>query len=320
MNIKAPSTRVDLNLFRVFDAIWRSGSLTIAAEQLHLTQPAVSNALARLREHFDDPLFQRRGRRMSPTPRAQAMAADVSRALFLLRESVQRAQPFEPAQSTRSVNIGLRDTFEVSLLPQLAQVLQQQAPRMRLNSQAIDRRRMVRQLADGELDFVFDAPFDAPDDIRQAPLLQVEFRLAMSPDHPFAHQPPTVAQWASARHAVVSGRVSGPVMEDIALQREGFSREVSVRMRNYYAACQLVASTDLLVVLPRFYGEWFQRLMPLHLAPAPLPLPPLPILLYWHRNADSDAGHAWLRERILTLFGVHHAAADEAPDLADDLD
>lgn len=301
MNDLKPAARIDLNLFRVFDAIWRTGSLTLAAEQLHLTQPAVSNALARLREHFGDALFRRQGRRVVPTARAQAIADDVGEALRLLRDSLQSAQAFDALASSRRFTLGMRDNFEVSLLPRLVLALRQHAPRMHLHSAAIDRKRLARQLAEGEMDFGIDVPVAMPADIRQAPLLEIDFCLATRPGHRFAKRRPSVKEWAEAEHVAVSGRSAGPVMEDLALQRAGLTRDVSVRLQNYYAACHLVAASDLVLVLPRFYGEWFSGFIPLHLAATPLPLPPMPILLYWHRNADSDAGHAWLRELILRL-------------------
>lgn len=305
---RASLPRIDLNLFRVFDAIWRTGSLTQAGAQLHLSQPAVSNALARLREAFNDALFQRQGRRMTPTPRAQAIAEDVTQALGLLRDTIQRSQSFEPAVSQRRFTIGMRDNFELAVLPPLLQALNTQAPRMQIRSVAIERRRIARQLAEGELDFALDVPLEAATDIRSQPLLQIAFCLVTRRGHAFAKRRPNAKQWAAARHAVVSGRASGPTMEDFALQREGLSRETPVRLQSYLAACQLVATTDAVLVLPRFYAEWVRAHIPLHLSEPPLPLPKLPIQLHWHRSREADEGHRWMRNQLAAIATTGAAA------------
>lgn len=296
--------RVDLNLFRVFDTVYRAGSLTQAAAALHLTQPAVSNALARLRAQFDDPLFVRDGRRVVPTPRAKAIAPRVGAALAALRGTLHRSAQFEPAASDRRFIIGMRDLLEFALLPPLLGELQRTAPRAQLHSVRVERRQMARELAAGRLDLVIDIPLPVAEDIHQQPLLRAELCLAMRSGHALAAKPLTIKSWLAAPHVVVSARPSGPVLEDFELQRRGLARQVSVRCQHYYAACHLVATSDLVLVLPRYYGEWFAAHLPLHLAALPIPLPALDVSLYWHRNAESDPANAWLRERILALSAL----------------
>jgi DNA-binding transcriptional LysR family regulator len=98
----------------------------------------------------------------------------------------------------------------------------------------------------------------------------------------------------------------------VVLQRDGLRRDIAVRCQHYYAACHVVATSDLLLVLPRYYGEWFTAHLPLKLAPLPLALPSLQVMLYWHRNAEHDPGHVWMRERLRTLTagGAPRPAAD----------
>ncbi len=157
MNESAPGP-VDLNLFRVFEAVYRAGSITHAARRLHLTQPAVSNALARLRAHFDDPLFAREGRRVVPTPYARGLAGEISRALGSLNDAVRRGHRFDPVTSTRRFVIGMRDATEFALLPRLARDVQSCGPRLSLQSTRFERGRLARQLAAGELDLAVDVP------------------------------------------------------------------------------------------------------------------------------------------------------------------
>ncbi|MCI4568806.1 LysR family transcriptional regulator [Lysobacter sp. CFH 32150] len=300
---ESSAPRIDLNLFRVFEAIYRAGSLTRAAEELHLTQPAVSNALARLRSHYDDPLFVREGRKIAPTPLAHGIADEVAQALRTLRDSVQRAGHFDPAGSTRRFVIGMPESLEFTLLPRLVQALHAQAPQLRVHSVRIDRERLARQLVSGDLSLALDVPQPLGPRIRQQRVLKDRLVVAMRPGHPLAKTTLGTAGWLGARHVVVSGRSSGPTLEDVALSRRGLGREVALRCQNYYAACRIVAHSDLLLTLPQSHGEWLSRDLKLHLADAPIPLPALEIMMYWPEGAEADAGNRWLREHVGALSG-----------------
>jgi DNA-binding transcriptional LysR family regulator len=121
----------------------------------------------------------------------------------------------------------------------------------------------------------------------------------MRKKHPLAARPLTIDRWLSARHVVVSARANGPVLEDLALQERGLERQIAVRCQHYYAACEVVAASDLLLTLPRYDGDWIRTRLPLHFAPMPLRLEPLPITLYWHRTAEEDPGNLWFRDLLL---------------------
>jgi len=290
--------RVDLNLFRVFDVVLGCGSLTQAAARLHLTQPAISNALKRLREHFDDPLFVRDGRRVVPTPLAKAIAPDVRAALESLHRTMQRPQPFPAATSTRRFVIGMRDVLESVLFPSLVREVLLEAPHLQLQSTGFERRRLERELSSGAFDMAIDVPISVGDDIEQMLLFEQTPCVAMRQGHPLAKGKLGLKQWLAARHIVVSSRRAGPVNEDLALQREGLKRDVAVRCQHYHAACELAASSDLLLVLPRQFGRFLATTLPLHLAALPLAVPKLQVMLYWPRTAEQDPGHAWLRDRL----------------------
>lgn len=298
MNDRKRPVRMDLNLFRVFEAIHRLGSLTRAAQELHLTQPAVSNALSRLREHFGDPLFRRSGRRIVPTPLAETLAADVTQALYALHGSLMRSQQFEPAAATRRFVVGMRDSLEFTLLPALSQVLLAQAPRLQLSSVGFDRAQLARLLSSGELSLAVDIPQPAEPGIRQDTLLTESLCVLMRSGHPLAGAALTPAAWLRARHVVFSARSSGPALEDVALSRRGLSRDVALRCQHPYAACHVAAHSDLLLTLPYFHARWFAAQLPLHIAPAPIPLPKMEVQMYWHQNVDEDPGNRWLRDTL----------------------
>lgn len=305
--MKSASQRLDLNLFRVFDAVFRAGSLTQAAAQLHLTQPAISNALARLRGQFDDPLFIRDGRRVAATPRARAIAPEIATALQTLQQTLAAAPVFDAASSARRFVLGMRDVLEFALMPKLTQQLLTLGPQLQLQSARVERRRLERELAAGVLDMAIDVPIAVGDDVIREPLFKEALCVAMRPQHPLARARLTTRQWLAARHITVSSRRSGPVLEDAILQSEGLRRDVAVRCQHYYGACHLAATSDLLLVLPRYYGEWFAAHLPLKLVSLPVVLPALEVMMYWPRNAERDPGHVWLRDQL------RNAVIDGAP-------
>ena len=292
---------MDLNLFRVFDAVYRAGSLTEAARDLHLSQPAVSNALARLREHFDDPLFVRRGRSIAPTPVADNIAEDIQSALSLLQDSVHRGQHFEPTNSQRRFVLGMGDTMEFLLLPPLIKQLATTAPQLSLHSRRLRRDQLSRHLALGELSLAVDVPQSVDNGIEQRPLRSEPLCVLMQATHPLASTILTMEDYLQARHIGVSGRREGALFEDMQLQQLGFKRQVQVRGQSYHAACHVVAASSLLLTLPQQLGERYANLLGLALQPLPVVTPTLEMTLYWHRSANADAGHRWLRKQLISL-------------------
>ena len=293
---------MDLNLFKVFDAVYRASSLTEAAKDLHITQPAVSNALARLREHFDDPLFVRRGRSIAPTPLADSIAADISNSLISLQESLHRGQQFDPATSKRRFIISMGDPMEFVALPSLISQLQEHAPGIRLQSQRLVRDQLSRQLISGELSMAVDIPQAVDPSIQQQFLFKDDLWVMMRQDHPLAGQALSLKSYLQALHISVSGRSRGSVIEDAALNRKGLNRNIILRGQSYYSASHIVAESDLLLTLPRHLALRFAQFLPLTIHPLPLKLPALEMQMYWHRSANNDTAHQWLRERIQEII------------------
>lgn len=291
----------DLNLWRVFVTVYRTGSTSRAAAQLQVTQPAVSNALGRLRTRMNDLLFVREGQRMVPTPLARAVAPEVQAALDKLTAAARHEAAFAPEDAARTFTLAMREAMELPLLGPLVDALAVRAPRLQLRSVPIDRRRIAGQLASGEVDFAVDVPFAGGGDLRLHPLFAADLCLAARRRHPLLRGRVELARWLAARHVAVSGRASGPLLEDLGLRQLGVTREVAVRCQNYFAACQLVAQSDLVLVLPTIFGSWFRRVLPLDLAPLPFPSPPLQVYLFEHAAAEVDPAHAWMRDLLLEL-------------------
>ena len=201
--------QIDLNLFVVLDAIYTEASLTRAAQRLHLSQPAVSHALGRLRRLLDDPLFIRQGGAMMPTPLARNLIPPVREALATLAGSIDLNQPFEPAVSQRQLTLGLRDVFEAMILPPLQTVLSTDAPHMQMISVRTSRSDIEAELIQGKLDLALDVAMPVGSDIRQQSLVRERMVVVARRAHPAIKQRLDLHTYLAAQHILVSSRRQG---------------------------------------------------------------------------------------------------------------
>jgi DNA-binding transcriptional LysR family regulator len=297
--------KLDLNLLVVLEAIHAEGSLTRAAARLHLSQPALSHALARLREALDDPLFLRQGNRMVPTPRTQRLMGPLHEALGLIGEAVQEGARFDPARAQQEFRLGLRDVFEATTLPALLARMAREAPGLRLASVRADRRELEADLADGRLDIALDVllPLAPEGDIRREPLSQDRLVVVARKQHPALKRGRiSLADYLAASHVLVSSRRRGPGFEDLELARLGHERQVVLRCQHYFAACRVVEGTDSLLTMPAQYAALANAGLGTVLVEMPAALPPLDVYLYWHESRENDPANRWLRGEIRTLF------------------
>ncbi len=289
--------RMDLNLFVVFEAIYRERSVTRVAQLLHLTQPAVSNALGRLRRQFDDQLFVRTPQGMQPTPVADNLIADVRRALGLLEKSVSAGARFEPASSEKHFRLGLSDIGQTLWLPQLYRAVRSQAPRVTISSFYPGRENALEALKAGDLDLLMDSPEINARELEQQRVASLHYVVTMRPQHPLAASSLDLEDYLAADHVHVSGRPRGRGHVDIALHAAGLRRTLPLRVQHYAAARALVAASDLLWTVPEVVvanSGW-------PLKPVPLEIEPLVLNLYWTRGAQDDPANRWLREHLLGL-------------------
>ena len=291
--------KTDLNLFLVFDVVYEERNLTRAAHLLHITQPAVSNALKRLRLAFNDPLFVRTPRGVAPTPVADNIAGQVKEALNLLSISLNESAKFLPRVSDKVFALGVHDIEEAVLVPRLMERLEAMAPCVSLECLSVPRDELERELAAGTLDFALDVPlFSVPQLCRQ--LVSAErYVCALRPGHPAAAEALTLERYLELNHVHVSTRRQGVGHIARALERLGRSRTIRLRMMSYMAAPQVVASTDLALTIPRTLASMY-GLTALEL---PFEVGTLDQYLYWHKNADEDRANTWMRGVLLDLMG-----------------
>jgi DNA-binding transcriptional LysR family regulator len=290
---------MDLNLFVVFEAVFSAGGVTRASEHLHLTQSAISHALARLRQIFSDPLFVRRGRSLAPTPLARKMIEPVRRAIREFEFGIVRIDSFDPARTRRRFVIGMRDPYEAPILPELLRAVCRTCPFIDLSVVRVVREDLVRELASGAIDVAVDIRLPLTDEIRRVSFMPGKFVVLARRGHPKVRRTLDLKTYLAQEHIVVTSRRRGQSAEEFELGRTNLRRRVRVRCQTNFAACRIVSQTDLLLTIPERYARTTNAIFRNQILPFPLKAPTLDGLLYWHETADSDAGNAWLRNQLL---------------------
>jgi DNA-binding transcriptional LysR family regulator len=287
-------SRIDLNLFVVFDTIYAERNLTRAAERLSLTQPAVSNALARLRRSLDDPLFVKTRSGMEPTALAESIAEPIAEALQLMQGVSSRNRVFDPASSKRSFRLSLLDLHAEMILPRLLQRLRSVAPGVGLDIQRTARADLSRALSQGTVEIASDIPLADTGNLVAQVALRDPYVCALRPDHPLADEPLTLERYLSLTHIHVSSRPKGAGAVDLALRKSGTRRKIGLRTHSYLAVADMVRNSDMGVTLTRSWAL-AQGLTTL---PLPLTVAPMEIRLYRHLRSDGDAAILWLFDLI----------------------
>lgn len=292
--------KCDLNLFLVFDTIYTERNLTQAAKSLSITQPAVSNALARLRKLLNDELFVRTARGMLPTPVADSISQNVSDALGMLNSSILEREEFDPLTAERTYQFSMTDLAEAVVLPRLFPYFQQHAPFVGLQSYYVRRSELARNLARSELDFAVDVPMIDDPQLCHQSLISDEYVCVVRRGHPVLDTEFTLERFMSLQHIHVSSRKKGLGQVDLALLKHECERRIKLRVQHYQVAAGIVNNTDLALSLPRFLATKYD----LEILPLPFSVPNLDFHLYWHKQADSDSSHRWLRESLIELFSA----------------
>ena len=311
---------LDLNLLRVFDEVMAERSLTRAAHNLSLTQPAVSNALRRLRDALGDELVRRSGHGMEPTPRALALWPAVREALRQLQETLAPSR-FVPAEAGTTFVLAMADATAAELMPRLIGILETEAPGVSMRVVPLatrDPRRLLEaESADLALgyfpavlaDLTARAQAGEAAGFGHQRLYDGEYVCVMRRDHPLASGPLTLDRFCAARHLLVSfsGRPFGFIDEALAtLDRQ---RRVVVTVNQFFTAGQVVANSNLLTVLPRHFVSVTGIADQLVLRELPFDVPAVHVDALWHRRVQHNSAHEWLRQAV-----ARSAARALAPD------
>jgi DNA-binding transcriptional LysR family regulator len=289
----------DLNLFVVMNAIYTEGSLTKAAEVVGITQPAVSNALARLREKFDDELFIRTGSGMVPTHKTENIISDVQNALNLMQRSINEPGEFNPTSSERVFRISLGDISEGRILPYLLEYINKNSPGIVIESYYTDRKDIVHSLATNELNFAVDPIIPRSKDVKTQKVFSDNFVCAHRANHPLTKlKKLDLDALLELKFINISNRKRGPAVIDTELAKLQLQRNIVLRAQHFLVTPEIVRNTDLVLVCSRSFAKKHG----LNFKELPIELPPVEQYLIWHNSDDNDGSHIWMRELIAQAF------------------
>ena len=300
MNIKD----FDLNLLVVFDAVLGEGSISRAAGRLDLSQPAVSNALARLRKATGDRLFVRLGNGVAPTPYAASIAEPIRAALAAIGASLAGRQEFDAATSQRDFAIHITDLGEAFFLPRLLARLNRSAPRVRLRNLALSTDEAREALRSGAAVLTFGNLPDFEAGFYQQRLFRDRYVCILSRDHPSIGARLTARQFAAASHAIAMPGGTGHGIIERTLVAHGLESRIALRVQNFLVLPSIVAASDLIAIVPHSVGSQISPKDAVKLLPLPVDIPAFDIRQCWHERYHDDPGHRWLRQQFMELFSA----------------
>jgi DNA-binding transcriptional LysR family regulator len=289
---------LDLHLVSIFDAVMTEGSVTKAANRLAMTQSAVSNAIARMRVVWDDPLFTRSGRGIKASAKAQALWREIQEPLAAIRMATSPVQ-FDASTSTRAFRLAVTDYLSGALWPSLRRHIEEQAPGIRIFAVPYTSQGTSSQLRDNEIDICIGGLQHMGAEIRLQRLFLESWVCAMRRDHPLAKSPLTVENFLAADHLLVSLSGSPVGVADAALERIGKRRRVAVTLNNFAGAPSLLLTSNLISVLPAGVVRTHALREQIYSCDVPLEIPPFDCQMAWHTRNDREPAHRWMRALII---------------------
>lgn len=290
--------RYDLNLLPIFVALMEERSVTRAAERMGMTQPALSNALSRLRLMLQDQLFVRERYGIQPTPIALELAPAIAEALAQLDDAVLGQQGFDPAQAERLFTIAPNGYVEFVLVPAVVARLQKVSPGIKLRLTPYGNDLVETGVVSGTTALVLGRIVDPPDNLVVQHLMDEGLACAVRADHPEVGDAITREQFESMKHVniVPPGRMRAGLFQSLAQQQ--LKRDVAISVTNFFAVAEMVAVTDYCATLPSLICKRLMHDPRLKILPAPVDLGSFPVEMAWHVRYRHDPAHRWLRALI----------------------
>lgn len=289
--------KIDLNLFIVLRAVYEQGSITKAAQRLHLTQPAVSHALGRLRDNFNDDLFVRHGRQVVPTPFCQSIIASVTNAVDTLEQTVSGSVSFDINATARKLTLGLRDILESTFLPTLVPKLITDSPTITVHSRQVTWPEIEPLLVAKELDLVIDVLVPTSKEIQSQFICNERFVVICASKNPYLKKV-SMQAYADAHHTLVMLKDSKLDSVELALAQHNLQRKVTLQCEHYFAAADVVSQCNLLLTMPERYAHQLTQKFDITVTPLPFEVPLLPVYMYWHKTAEDDLVNKWMRQQL----------------------
>lgn len=293
---------IDLNLLVVFNQLLLDRSVSTAAEKLGLTQPAVSNALKRLRAVLKDELFLRTSRGMEPTPYALHLAEPVIYALNTLQTAFTTRDSFTPETSTRNFQLAMTDIGEMYFMPPLMVALSKEAPHVRVSTVRPNTGNLKEDMESGTVDLAMGLLPNLQTGFFQRRLFLHKYVCIFRKGHPLAKSPMTLKQFTELEHVGVIAANTGHSEIDGLLERAGIKRKMRLVVPHFIAVGHILQSTDLIATLPERFAERCEVPFGLATSPHPVRLPDIAINLFWHAKVNRDPANMWIRQLFVKLF------------------
>lgn len=293
--------KIDLNLLRLFDAVYRHGNVGRAAASLNLSQPAASQGLTRLRRQLRDALFVRSPGGVRPTPRGRRLALGIQTAIAAIESALGEIEHFEPARSDISYRFSLTDIGESHMLPRVMAALHREAPGIRLESLPLPQGDIRDALDSGVIDFAMGF-LPSLQGTQRVQMMHDRYVLLLRADHPLlvrrTRGAPTVRDLAQLQYVGVR---SHPETLHI-LQELGLNERLRLTASQLLAAPSVVEATDLAVLMPRTIARRFADAGGYAIAEPSLPHNEITVSLHWSKRFEPDPAHAWMRQLLMRLF------------------
>ncbi len=299
---------LDTRLLQIFDEIYKTRSVSRAAEQLGLGQPVVSIALGKLRQHFGDPLFVRTSSGMDPTPLGEELVRPIRNAIDALQAALGYRTAFDPRTVQRMFRIAMTDISQIVLLPGLWTRLHQLAPGVTVDVANLSLE-TAHMLESGEVDLALGFMPQLDAGFYQQTLFAQRYVCLASVDHPRIQGELTLERFQAEEHAMVISSGTGHGYLERELARQGVTRKVVLRVPNFLGVAFVVEHTDLVVTIPARLGDMLSRHGRFRIYPTPFALPGYSVKQFWHERFHHDPGNRWLRGLIRELLGEAAAEA-----------
>jgi DNA-binding transcriptional LysR family regulator len=296
---------IDLNLLVVFLQLYKEKRVSVVADNLGLTQPAVSNALSRLRKMLGDELFLRSARGMEPTPYAAQLAEPIELALASIRDTLERQLEFDPLASVRRFTIAMTDLGEIHFLPRLMSRLAELAPGVTVSTVRNTAVNLGDELEAGRVDIAIGLLPHLKAGFYQRLLFRQRYVCIFREGHVLDKEAMSLQDFEDAQHIVVVAGGTGHAILDEIIAKRGVRRNVRLSVPHFVALGHILATTDLIATVPERYVRESMAPFRLKYLPHPVPFPEFDVNLFWHAKFHKEPGNQWLRNVIADIAASH---------------
>jgi DNA-binding transcriptional LysR family regulator len=288
---------IDLNLIRTFVTIYETGSVSAAADRLHVSQPSISYTLKRLRGLLGEPLFRRTREGMTPTHLATQLYEKFRNAVSEIEGAIESTRKFDPSLSRRQFGLATSDIGEITLLPHLMAALQKNAPDIEVEVIAVDVTKLEEWLNAGKIDAAVCSRGSLAVDAAGEVIFSDHYVCLASNQHPRLSSGLTMPQYLAERHVLVTPE-SGHSLVEERLQELGCTRKIALRASHFNVLPEVVASTDLLLALPSHIARKFVAQHAVRVFDLPFAVRKLEIMLRWQEHRSDIAAQRWFRQIV----------------------